>query len=88
MQSDATKTEAQEEEVLPSSIAALLNDGRFSEYHLEKAKLALASKDFKAARYQVAASLRHNPSDPKTAAEVRQAAKDLKAEIRRQAKAR
>ena len=72
---------------LPPDVSELLNTGRFAEYHLAKARIALANKDFKAARYQISASLRHNPSDPEMAAKIRGEAIALKAEIRKKAKA-
>lgn len=50
---EAVKIEATETE------AELLAAGRFSEYHLAKAKRFFASKNFKDAAYQAAASLAH-----------------------------
>jgi hypothetical protein len=42
------------------TLAELLNTGRFAEYHLEKAKMALANGELAAADYQAAASLCHD----------------------------
>ncbi len=65
-------------ENLPKEITDLLKEGRFAEYHMEKARIALAVKDFPSAKYQIAASFRHGSSPE---------ARELRAEIRRQARA-
>ena len=53
--------------------AKLINDGRFAEYHLAKAKRAFAAQDFRTALTQAAASLAHG--DLTEAAQLRAAAK-------------
>jgi hypothetical protein len=59
---------------LPPQVIEMLNDGRFAEFHLEKAKIAFANRDFKKAKYEVAASMCHDPANPE--------ARRLRTEIR------
>lgn len=85
---DAANALTPEEEQLPSELLELLQAGRFAEYHLEKAKIALADRDFKTASYQVRASLCHNPQNADEAPRIRREGLELKREIRRQARAK
>ena len=63
----------------PASLLDLLDAGRFAEYHIQKARMALAENDFATAKYQVAASLCHGRTPEAVA---------LKSEIKRLSKAR
>ncbi|MFM1815159.1 MAG: hypothetical protein RLZ98_1854 [Pseudomonadota bacterium] len=61
----------------PAQLTDLINQGRFAEYHIAKAKIAVANKDYKSAKYEVEASICHGRTPEATA---------LKAEIKRLAK--
>lgn len=46
-----------------ATLADLLSKGKFSEYHLLKARSAMAAGNAKEAHYQALASLAHDPSN-------------------------
>lgn len=63
-----------EAEVLPQELQQMLENGRFADYHVERAKLAFAAGDKKTARQQVLAAMAHEPHHA--------TARQLRAEIR------
>lgn len=59
-------------------LGQLLARGKFSEYHLAKARKALAAGEFKDAIYQARASLSHDPSNSAAKAVKSEAAGKMK----------
>lgn len=70
---------ANEVDALPPELRDMLENGRFADYHLERAKLFLAHRNYKLAHYQAKASLCHANLP---------AARELLVEIKRKAKAK
>ncbi|MFM1815160.1 MAG: hypothetical protein RLZ98_1855 [Pseudomonadota bacterium] len=46
-------------DAMPQQLQDLIDAGRFAEYHLEKARMAVATGDYRQAKYQVEASMCH-----------------------------
>lgn len=69
---------ANEVDALSPELRDLLENGRFAEYHLERAKLFLAHGNYKLAQYQAKASLCHGNLP---------AARELLVEIKKRSKA-
>lgn len=59
-------------------LGQLLALGKFSEFHLAKARKALAAGEFKDAVYQARASLSHDPSNAEAKAVKTEAAGKMK----------
>jgi hypothetical protein len=74
MQSVTATVETQAEERRDPTLSEMLESGLFAQYHLQKAKAALAAGNLADAQYQLAASLAHDTLEE---------AKVLRVEIKR-----
>ncbi|MFM1815024.1 MAG: hypothetical protein RLZ98_1719 [Pseudomonadota bacterium] len=70
----------------PKEVMDFFEQGLFSEYHLAKARMAVANKDLKSAKEQVGASLCHNSFTPSETRRVHAEARKLRSEIKQLAK--